>query len=297
LELKSDQIKTDERSKHIYLKPDYIFQGEICEKIKRLKDVFLQFDNDKSNKFDIPELLNMFHDNNIPVTQLELMDLFFKKKEDKKQKHKVEFIREDDFEIDFKKLVEFATNENYQKRFEDFMRMIKKRDLDKKSNLQEKIRLKKERAINNANANFYINTINNTNGNINGNLNINGNERNNDRNKTKNGFNDTNEFSDGTFTFTNTNNNISFDKDITISTNFNLNTNTNLNANPNNNNNNKNIFMPKSGNLMIIKEEKKIAEDKSLAYYPFTFNKILEHFNRKGKIKENLDKIRDSIVK
>ena len=81
-------------------------------------------------------------------------------------------------------------------------------------------------------------------------------------------------------------------KDNTFSTNFNF-TNNAINNNPSNN---KNLYMGKSSNLKVIKEEEKI-EDNDIIYYPFTFNKILEHFNRKGKIKDNLDNIKSSIVK
>jgi hypothetical protein len=132
-----ENIKNDDRSKHLYLQPNYIFQEENCEKIKKIKKVFLRFDEDSSKKLDIYELMTMFNDNNIPVKKMDLMNLFFKKKEEIREKHKVEFFREDDYEIDFKKLVDFATNDNYQKRFEEFMRMIKNREKKRKIILNE----------------------------------------------------------------------------------------------------------------------------------------------------------------
>lgn len=183
----------------------------------------------------------MFHDNNIPVTQNDLINLFFRKKDENRQRHKVEFYGEEDYSIDFKKLVEFATDERHQKRFEEFMRTIKKREVEKRKIMEEKIKLRNSLEKNPK-------------------------------------FRDTNEFSIDTI------NNLSMEnsRENTFTSNF-------------NNNNNKNLFARKSSNLKVIKEEQKL-EGIDFVYYPFTFNKILEHFNRKGKIKDNFDKIKNSIV-
>lgn len=40
----------DERSKHLYLRPDYLFKSDNVKKIQNLKEVFLEFDEDNSSK-------------------------------------------------------------------------------------------------------------------------------------------------------------------------------------------------------------------------------------------------------
>ena len=59
---------------------------------------------------DIDEVVAMFVDNNIPVTNNDLIKLFFKNKSSKKDKHKVVFLTEDDYFLDFHQLVNFATS-------------------------------------------------------------------------------------------------------------------------------------------------------------------------------------------
>jgi len=55
----SNFIKEDERSKHVYLKPDLLYSPSRVEKIKTLKEIFLEFDNDKSSK----KLFTFFNSN------------------------------------------------------------------------------------------------------------------------------------------------------------------------------------------------------------------------------------------
>jgi len=47
----SDYIKEDQRSKHVYLKPDLLYSPSKVEKIKKLKEIFLEFDDDNSSNF------------------------------------------------------------------------------------------------------------------------------------------------------------------------------------------------------------------------------------------------------
>ena len=49
-------------------------------KINKLLDIFLEFDGDGSRKLEIGEMVNMFKTNNIPVSEKELVGLFFKDK-------------------------------------------------------------------------------------------------------------------------------------------------------------------------------------------------------------------------
>jgi len=48
--------------------------------------------------------------------------------------------------------------------------------------------------------------------------------------------------------------------------------------------------------LKTIEEEEKKEDSEEVIYLPFSFNRILEHFNNKGKIRENFKKIEKTIV-
>lgn len=171
----------------------------------------------------------MFNENNIPVSNNDLIKLFFKEKPNKRQKHKVVFLTEEDFSLDFNKMVKFATSTDNQKKFTDFMRMIRKRVKDKKNLLRK---------------------------NITESIDINNNSIDEIKEKTCSNFIDT---------------------ELTKSF-------------------NRNYFQNSSNKLKVIEEEKK-NEDDEVIYLPMSFNKILEHFNNKGKIRENIKKIKKTIVR
>jgi len=153
----------------------------------------------------------MFIDNNIPVNDKDLIRLFFKnKKKSKKDKHKVVFLTEDDYYLDFHQLVNFATTSENEEKFSEFMRKIKKRV----SNLKNEQSAKRFDHDNN--------------------------------NKTNNENSD-------------------YNKEIR--------------------------------DIKTIKEEPEDKIDVSeVIYLPMTFNKILEYFNNKGKIRANINKIKSTIV-
>ena len=67
------------------LKPELLFQKETLEKIYKMMDIFLQFDEDRSRTLEITELHTMFNTNGIPVTKDELVEIFTKKGEKKKK--------------------------------------------------------------------------------------------------------------------------------------------------------------------------------------------------------------------
>lgn len=166
----------------------------------------------KIEKLDIEEVVNMFIENNIPVSDKELIKLFFKnKKSAKKDKHKVVFLTEDDYYLDFHQLVNFATSAENEDKFTEFMRKIKKR---------------------------------------------------------------VNKFKQ--------------EKNKCLETHSEKNTHEQLGQQKINDN---------MKNINIIKEE---AEEKidinEVIYLPMTFNKILEYFNNKGKIRANINKIKNTIV-
>ena len=52
----------------------------IKHKILKLKEVFLEFDQKKTQKMDFYEILNMFNHNHIKADKKDIADLFFKGK-------------------------------------------------------------------------------------------------------------------------------------------------------------------------------------------------------------------------
>ena len=55
------------------LKPEFLFQKKTLEKIYKMRDIFLQCDEDRSRTLEITELFTMFNSNEIPVTKNELI--------------------------------------------------------------------------------------------------------------------------------------------------------------------------------------------------------------------------------
>lgn len=159
----------------------------------------------------------MFNDNNIPVSDKDLIKLFFKnKKSAKKEKHKVVFLTEDDYYLDFYHLVNFATTAENEDKFTEFMRMIKKRLHNFKNDKSSKSVIQSEKN--------FLELIEKHNSNI---------KKNNN--------------------------------DIR--------------------------------NINTIKEEtEEKADVNEVIYLPMTFDKILEYFNNKGKIRANTNKIKNTIV-
>ena len=55
------------------------------KKILKLKEIFLEFDEDGSRTMEIDEMVEMFNQNNISATMDELVTLFFKGKKFKSE--------------------------------------------------------------------------------------------------------------------------------------------------------------------------------------------------------------------
>jgi hypothetical protein len=192
----------------------------------------------------------MFNENNIPVTHNDLIKLFFKEKVDRRQKHKVVFLKEKDFSLDFNKMVKFATTTNNQNKFKEFMRMIKKRVINKKLN---------------TNADR---------------------ERQRELGKTDSSNLIENDFSKSYIRKNNMNSNL---QNSPKNFNFNLNRIVEEKKNENGNENDYDYDYDKNNNDNDI-------ENEEIIYLPMSFNNILEHFNNKGKIRENIKKIKNTIV-
>ena len=101
------------------LKPELLFQKETLEKIYKMMDIFLQFDEDRSRTLEITELHTMFNTNGIPVTKDELVEIFTKKGEKKKKIW--------EYKLSFLDFVEFSLSNECNSKFRQLMKKIKER--------------------------------------------------------------------------------------------------------------------------------------------------------------------------
>ena len=74
----STYCKPIDKFNKMTINPKYLYDPVTFEKVKKLRDIFLEFDEDGSRKMEIDEMVEMFNQNGISVTLLELVDLFFK---------------------------------------------------------------------------------------------------------------------------------------------------------------------------------------------------------------------------
>jgi hypothetical protein len=132
------ELEENEKRKYLYIKyletirkpkskfeaikifPKYSYSEYTLTKIKKLKEIFLEFDKDFSRKLEIDEMVEMFEKNNIPVKKDELVDLFFKGT-DRKKLPTVPF-------LDFYQFMLSALNKESDQDFRNFMRKYIKMD-------------------------------------------------------------------------------------------------------------------------------------------------------------------------
>ena len=129
-EFLSHYLKPEDKYKDIWINPKYFFSKEVYESILKLKEIFLQFDEDGSRKMEIDEMTTMFNTNNINVTEEDLCGLFFKGK-----KYKKEDINK--LYLDFFQFMNFALSKKSDQDFRVFMRNIKEKKMKEKE--QERI--------------------------------------------------------------------------------------------------------------------------------------------------------------
>lgn len=124
-EFLSHYLKPEDKYKDIWINPKYFFSKEVYESILKLKEIFLQFDEDGSRKMEIDEMTTMFNINNINVTEEDLCGLFFKGK-----KYKKEDINK--LYLDFFQFMNFALSKKSDQDFRVFMRNIKEKKMKEK---------------------------------------------------------------------------------------------------------------------------------------------------------------------
>ena len=101
------------------LKPELLFQKTTLEKIRQLRDIFLQFDEDHSRTLEISELFTMFNTNGIPVTKDELIDLFTLRDQKKKKIW--------EYKLTFLDFVNFSLSEECEAKYRLLMKKVKQR--------------------------------------------------------------------------------------------------------------------------------------------------------------------------
>ena len=117
------------KEKFVEINPKYLFNESTYDKILKLKEVFLEFDQKKTQKMDFYEILNMFNHNHIKADKKDIADLFFK---GKRLKRKEDIAK---LNMGFFQFVRFALKK--EQNFKEFMRKIKEKSKnnDDKENL------------------------------------------------------------------------------------------------------------------------------------------------------------------
>lgn len=118
--------KPKDKYNNLRINPKYFFSREIFNKILKLKEIFLQFDEDGSRKMEIDEMVTMFQTNHIEVNEDELCSLFFKGKTYRKQDINKLY-------LDFYQFMQFALNKKSDQDFRVFMRKIKEKIMKEKT--------------------------------------------------------------------------------------------------------------------------------------------------------------------
>ena len=114
-----DSLKpVNEKEKNVNINPKYFFDKETFDKVLKLKEIFLEFDEDGSRKMELDEMLTMFNQNHINADIKELVNLFFKNKKFKEKDIMKLY-------LGFYQFMEFSINQ--EQAFRDFMREIKEK--------------------------------------------------------------------------------------------------------------------------------------------------------------------------
>ena len=120
--------KQNGKEKFVKINPKYFYDKATFKKIKKLKDIFLELDQNGAHKMSINEIENLFNENNIKVNKDELVKLFFKNKKFKKKEYEKLY-------LNFYQFMEFSLKNEHD--FRLFMRKFK-------SKLAEENKSKKE---------------------------------------------------------------------------------------------------------------------------------------------------------
>ena len=106
------------KEKFVKINPKYLYNQTTFDKIKKLKEIFLEFDGGGHRKMEMNELINLFNQNHIRADIKELVNLFFKEKKVKKEDYMKLY-------LNFYQFLTFALTKEQD--FRQFMRNIKEK--------------------------------------------------------------------------------------------------------------------------------------------------------------------------
>lgn len=112
-----NSLTKDNASNKSNMNPQMFFNETTLKKIHQIRDLFIDFDEDRSRTLDVSELHKMFNSNQIPLTKRELVKLF-----GKGIKNKIE-----DYRLSFFDIVLFSLSEKHNYNFRNLMKKVKKR--------------------------------------------------------------------------------------------------------------------------------------------------------------------------
>ena len=116
------------REKTVEINPKYLFNESTFDKILKLKEIFLEFDQRKTQTMEFDEILNMFNKNHIKADKNDIAELFFKGKKIKKKEDMTKL------NLGFFQFIHFALKK--EQNFKEFMRKIREKNqknLDKEN--------------------------------------------------------------------------------------------------------------------------------------------------------------------
>ena len=108
------------REKFVEINPKYLYNESTFDKILKLREIFLEFDQRKTQKMDFDEILNMFNQNHIKADKKDIADLFFKGKKIKRKEDVAKL------NMGFFQFIKFALKK--EQNFKEFMRKIKEKN-------------------------------------------------------------------------------------------------------------------------------------------------------------------------
>ena len=131
------------RDQYIDINPKYFFNKRTWETVLKLKQIFLDFDEDGNRRMELDEMQEMFNSNKINASINDLVELFFKGKKFKES----EIMK---LYLNFHQFINFALTKDQE--FREFMRNIKE-----KSEKEKEDKIKKTKTFSNGSKSSEIN--------------------------------------------------------------------------------------------------------------------------------------------
>ena len=125
------------RDKYIDINPKYFFNKQTWDTVLKLKQIFLDFDEDGNRRMELDEMQEMFESNKIYASINDLVDLFFKGKKFKEKDIMKLY-------LNFHQFINFALTKDQE--FREFMRNIKEKGEKERENEKTKIKTNSDKS-------------------------------------------------------------------------------------------------------------------------------------------------------